>query len=54
MFWIRIHIPNEDPDPEDIERAKTKEKTKPKGRKLTKKYKKQCNWYKICICNYFQ
>jgi hypothetical protein len=38
--WIRIHIPNADPDPEGVKRAKIKEKTKTKNRYIATKVPK--------------
>jgi hypothetical protein len=45
--WIRIHVPNADPDPGGLKRAKMKEKNATKRQIFRlKNYKKQCYWYK--------
>jgi hypothetical protein len=45
--WIRIRIPNADPDQGGLKRAKMEGKPFKKEIIRHQKEKKQCNWYKM-------
>jgi hypothetical protein len=46
--WIRIRIPNADPDPGGLKMAKKERKNASKRQIISyKKVKRQCNWHKL-------
>jgi hypothetical protein len=52
--WIRIRIPNADPDPGGLKRAKKEGKNASKRQIIRhKKDKNQCNWYTMDKCYFF-